>query len=125
MIINSGESWIRPQRTPDMRQELFNEPTASERSKVSTYASTAQILMDLVADMQSTPPQDGTADLPATISLPDTTTDVLAPGGLVQENGTDEGNTYVFCFSCGQNTPHWGSGSAGGCMYCNDALHSV
>lgn len=48
----------------------------------------------------------------------------IATSGLVPKNGAYEGNTFV-CFTCGQRTPHWGSGSAGGCMYCNNALRNV
>lgn len=44
MTTNNGESWTRPRRTHELRQELFDEPTNSER-QLAEPATTLELLL--------------------------------------------------------------------------------
>lgn len=106
------------------------------RSEIANLASVRDLLAAALArsrdsDHPRAKPDDMTLvklnavdGMPEIIVPPFILPNSIATGGLVQKNGAYEGNSFV-CFTCGQRTPHWSSGSAGGCMYCNNALRDV
>ena len=45
----------------------------------------------------------------------------VEPTPAAPDTGGEVGESF-YCFTCGASTPHWGSGAASGCMYCNHTL---